>query len=187
MSDQLVLGLPDWVPGFLGARPLPVHDAERLAEVLLLARENVVRGTGGPFAAAVYDQASGARLAVAVNAVVPNRCALAHAELLALGLAQQATGCHTLAARPVVLASSSEPCAMCLGAIAWSGIVRLLYASTRADVEALGFDEGPRPSRWRQALAQRGVEVRGPLLRRAARAVLDLYAQRAGVIYNAGT
>lgn len=186
MLQQLTLSLPAWLSGYPAAQPLPADDAGRVAEVLALASENVRRGTGGPFAAAVYHEATGARLAVAVNAVLPNRCALAHAETLALGLAQQAAGTHTLAGIPALLVSSSEPCAMCLGAIAWSGIARLVYASTRGDVESLGFDEGPRTARWKQALAQRGVQVRGPLLRQEGRAVLDLYAQRGGAIYNAG-
>lgn len=186
MLQQLTLSLPAWLPGFLAARPVPTDDAGRLAEVLALAAENVRRDSGGPFAAAVYEEGTGVRLAVAVNTVVPNHCALAHAETLALGLAQQAAGTHTLAVVPVVLVSSSEPCAMCLGAIAWSGIARLVYASPRGDVEALGFDEGPRTAHWKQALAQRGVQVRGPLARGKARTVLDLYAQRAGIIYNAG-
>lgn len=184
MNTALHVAQPDWLAGWLGARALPVDDRGRLAEVIALAGEQVSRGGGGPFAAVVYDERSGERLAAAVNVVQPGACALAHAELLALGMAQQGIGHFTLAARPGVLVSSAEPCAMCLGAICWSGIARVLFSATRADVEAIGFDEGPRPPRWRRALAARGIAVGGPRQRRDGQAVLQRYRAQGGAVYN---
>ncbi|MDP2228772.1 MAG: nucleoside deaminase [Moraxellaceae bacterium] len=184
MHTTLTIALPDWLPSFLATREQPEDDAARLSEVIALSAENVARGSGGPFAAAVYDEESGERLAAAVNVVIPSHCAAAHAETLALSLAQQACATHTLAVRRCVLVTSAEPCAMCLGAICWSGVVRVLYAATRADVEATGFDEGPRPARWKAALISRGIAVTGPLQRRDAAAVLRAYVQGAGHIYN---
>lgn len=184
MKTFLQIGQPAWLPGWVAARPVPADDPGRLAEVLALAGENVARASGGPFAAAVYDEATGERLACAVNVVIPGHCSLAHAEAMALGLAQQAAGHWTLAGRPCVLVSSAEPCAMCLGALVWSGACRLLYAASRADVEAAGFDEGPRPARWRQALAGRGIRVEGPRRQVAARAVLQAYVDAGGLRYN---
>lgn len=184
MESELRVRQPEWLPGFLQGRPVPADDAQRVAEVLALAAENVGRRSGGPFAAAVYDEESGERVSCAVNVVVPEHCALAHAETLALALAQQGRGSHTLSARRCVLVASAEPCAMCVGAIAWSGVARVLYAAARADVEAIGFDEGPRPARWKAELAQRGIRVEGPRRRADARAVLAAYAGTAGLIYN---
>lgn len=184
MRTVLAIAQPSWLEGFVGARPVPAGDAARLEEVLALAGENVARGSGGPFAAAVYDELSGARLACAVNVVVASHCALAHAETLALGLAQQATDGWSLAGRPRVLVSSAEPCAMCLGAICWSGVSRLLYAATRRDVEAIGFDEGPRPARWRQALRGRGIWTDGPRARAQGQAVLAAYRAAGGLVYG---
>lgn len=184
MNTVLQIAQPAWLGGFVAARAVPSDDAGRLSEVLALAAANVAQGTGGPFAAAVYDEATGERLACAVNVVVPQRCALAHAETMALALAQQALGQFSLAGRACVLASSAEPCAMCFGALCWSGATRLLFAASRADVEAAGFDEGPRPARWRQALAARGIAVSGPLRRAAARQLLADYAAGGGRVYN---
>lgn len=186
MNTELHLVQPAWLAAFLAARPRPADDGARLDEVLALAGENVARATGGPFAAAVYDEATGERLACAVNTVVANRCALAHAETVALGLAQQAAGHWSLAGRACVLVASAEPCAMCVGAIGWSGVRRVLYAATRADVEAIGFDEGARPARWKQALAARGIRVDGPRGRRRGQAVLAAYGAAGGVVYNGG-
>lgn len=184
MNSRLQLDQPAWLPTYMAGRPPPADDRARLAEVLALAGENVARATGGPFAAAVYDEVTAERLACAVNTVEQNRCSLAHAETLALALAQQAVGRWTLAGRRCVLVSSAEPCAMCLGALVWGGASRLLYAATRSDVEAIGFDEGPRPGNWRGQLLLRGVVVDGPRQRRAGRAVLEAYAAAGGVRYN---
>jgi tRNA(Arg) A34 adenosine deaminase TadA len=178
------LSQPAWLDQWLRRPPPADDDGSRIDEVLALAHEHVEQGTGGPFAAAVYDLRSGERLSVALNTTIDSHCAAAHAELQALSLAQQRIGCHTLEAVPSVLVSSSAPCTMCLGAIAWSGVRRLVFASNRHDVEAIGFDEGPSTPRWRQELLRRGIGVRGPLRRRKGQAILTLYLERGGPIYN---
>ncbi len=183
-ATEIHLRQPDWLNEWL-QQPAPGTEQGQLREVLALAGENIRRNSGGPFAAAVYALDTGERLSAAVNTVVSNHCAAAHAELQALSLAQQTLGNHTLAAgRGCVLVSSSAPCTMCLGAIVWSGVQALVFATTRIDVEKIGFDEGPRTPRWRQQLEGRGISVRGPLLQRQGRQVLALYQERAGVIYN---
>ena len=183
-ETMIRLGQPPWLGDWL-RRPAPENsDEARIDEVLTLAREHVDRGSGGPFAAAVYDLSTGERLSAALNTTIDSHCAAAHAELQALSLAQQRIGCHTLEAIPCVLVSSSAPCTMCLGAIAWSGVRKLVFATNRKDVEAIGFDEGPATPRWRQELCRRGIEVLGPLRRRRGQAILRLYLERGGPIYN---
>jgi tRNA(Arg) A34 adenosine deaminase TadA len=178
---------PDWLRVWL-RRPSPADDDRlRLAEVIALAHENVERDLGGPFAAAVYALDGGQRLSAAVNTTLSSQCSSAHAELQALSLAQQRLGSHTLEPFPCVLVSSSAPCTMCLGAISWSGVCGLVFSTTRREVESIGFDEGPATPRWRHELSRRGVTVRGPLLRRAGRAVLARYRDLGGEIYNPHT
>lgn len=178
------LSQPDWLHDW-ARRPAPTaDDRARLLEVLALAREHVEHDGGGPFAAAVYRIDTGERLSAAVNTTIVSHCAAAHAELQALSLAQQHVGSHTLDAAPCVLVSSSAPCTMCLGAIVWSGVRRLVFSTPRQDVEAIGFDEGPATARWRQELRRRGIEVRGPLLRRQGQAILRRYLERGGPVYN---
>ena len=183
----VVFSQPDWLPGWLESRELPRDDSERMVEVLALTTETVSRGSGGPFAAIVYDERDGRRLGVAVNTVVASATALAHAETSALALAQQALGQYSLdypGGPNALLVTSSAPCTMCLGAIAWSGVRRVLFSTTREDVEAIGFDEGPVTGRWRQQLAQRGIQVLGPRRQQAGRLVLKQYAQAGGAVYN---
>lgn len=183
-ATTIRLEQPAWLRAWLQKPSPPADDIARITEVLALAREQVEQDSGGPFAAAVYRLETGERLSAAANTTIACCCAAAHAELQALSLAQQRLGCHTLEAVPCVLVSSSAPCTMCLGAIAWSGVRRLVFSTPRRDVEAIGFDEGPATPRWRHELERRGIEVRGPLRRREGQAILRRYLERGGPIYN---
>ena len=41
---------------------------------------------------------------------------------------------------------NAQMCAMCLGAVIWSGVKEVCYAATSREVEQItGFDEGPLP------------------------------------------
>jgi tRNA(Arg) A34 adenosine deaminase TadA len=190
---RLILELPAWVKdvvtGHCGepARPLPdVEDRMRL--VIALSRRSAETG-GGPFGAAVFETESHHLIVPGVNLVVPAGTSIAHAEVVALALAQRAVGSFDLAAdtaRTFELVTSTEPCAQCFGALPWSGIRQLVCAATTEDAEGIGFDEGPKPDRWVAALEERGIHVRRGVLRDEARAVLAAYAGGGGVIYNSG-
>lgn len=155
------------VPGWLLARvaELPTHlpDTDELMAVLNeFAARNVAEGTGGPFAAAVVETATGEVVSIGTNLVLSSNLSLAHAEIVALGLAQTRLGLWDLSGDGVhrTLVVNAQPCAMCGGAVVWSGIHGLDFAATGADVEALtGFDEGPVSSDWKEQLEARGISV----------------------------
>ncbi len=153
---------------------------------IALARRNLAEGTGGPFGAAVFEISDGRLLACGVNVVEASGASVAHAEILALTLAQRATAQWNLAAEGArrVLVSSAAPCAMCLGALPWSGIAALECGAATDDVEAIGFDEGDKPANWEARLRARGVEVRSDIRRAEATAVLRDYARRGGSLYQ---
>ena len=153
-----------------------------------LARQNVEHRTGGPFGAAVFEAGSGRVVGVGVNLVEASNCSIAHAEMIAIAGAQQAVGRYDLGAGGGVyeLATSTEPCAMCLGAIPWSGLRRVVCAAHGEDAAAIGFDEGAKPADWVGELRKRGIEVVRDVLRDEAQAVLQQYAKAGGLIYNAG-
>jgi tRNA(Arg) A34 adenosine deaminase TadA len=188
LQPPLVVTLPDWVAHCVRDAPAGVTDEERMRLAIELSRLNVVHDTGGPFGAAVFEQGRLRPLAVGVNRVEPLVNACAHAEIIALMGAQARIGSYTLrqpGAPARELFSSCAPCAMCLGAALWSGVTRIVCGATRADAQALGFDEGPVfDASWRY-LEARGIEVVHGVLARAACAVLDDYAARGGRIYNA--
>ena len=87
--------LPDWVAPWIANWQKPLATpAQRMHLVIGLALENVRRGTGGPFAAAVFDE-GGQLLAPGGNLVTEMGCSSAHAEMVALSLAQAARGITT--------------------------------------------------------------------------------------------
>lgn len=82
------------------------------------------------------------------------------------------------------LVTSCEPCAMCFGAVPWSGVRGLVCGARDEDARAIGFDEGPKLESWVRALEQRGIEVVRDVHRVVARRVLEDYAIAGGPIYN---
>ncbi len=188
---NIILQLPAWLNTALPpADRIFSHREERMELVIELARHNVRQGTGGPFAAAVFDLDKGRLLAPGVNLVIQEHCSVAHAELVALMLAQQMVGSHDLGAPPLPaceLVTSTEPCAMCLGALPWSGIVSLACGARDEDARAIGFDEGDKPSDWPATLQRRGIRVYRDVCAAEARAVLQEYREQGGAIYNGRT
>ncbi len=111
-----------------------------------------------------------------------------HAEIVAIMVAQKIMGTFDLGAAglpPLELVSSTEPCAMCLGAVVWSGVRRLVCGARDGDARAIGFDEGPKPDDWIAALKARGIAVRRDVGRQAAMGVLKHYVACGGLVYNA--
>ena len=158
-----------------------------MALVIRLAEENVARGYGGPFGAAVFEIGSGRVVAAGVNSVVRRQNSALHAEMLALMLAQQRVGSFTLRAvgRPAhELVTSCEPCAMCLGATLWSGVSRLVIGAERGDATAVGFDEGPVFAESYAYLAERGVQTVWGVRRAEAASLLRAYRDGGGLVYN---
>lgn len=190
----VTIALPPWCEQWLRATPRQTFatDEQKMRSVVELARENVERGTGGPFAAAVFDSSASRLVAVGVNVVVPSKTSLAHAETMALMLAQQTVGDHDLGRNSanLELFTSAQPCIQCFGSVWWSGVRRLVIAATREDVESTtGFREGPLPADWRVTLSGRKgphspITVTEGVLRAEAREVLSLYVRRGGAVYN---
>jgi tRNA(Arg) A34 adenosine deaminase TadA len=126
-----------------------------------------------PFGAILVDQ-DGNVLIEMENGYMPAHDATAHAERL---IATQA--CTTLSGdvlRHATLYSSAEPCAMCAGAIYWSGIGRLVYGLSERRLRMLtgNHPENPTldlPCREVLKRGQRPTEVIGPMLEDEAAAV----------------
>jgi tRNA(Arg) A34 adenosine deaminase TadA len=188
LMTTLTLGLPGWVSDLDPPDGL-AHLTDRMALVLEAALRNVEDGTGGPFAAAVFEKESGRLVSLGVNRVVPENSSLAHAEVLAIGLAQASLGTYDMGGpgQPrLQLVSSSQMCAMCLGAVVWSGVGEVVYSTTSGDVIAtVGFDEGPTPPDYSHQLAHRGISVVAGVMRDQGLDVLRRYVASGGVVYNA--
>jgi tRNA(Arg) A34 adenosine deaminase TadA len=73
---------------------------------------------------------------------------------------------------------------MCLGAIPWSGLRRLVCGARDEDARRLGFDEGAKPAGWIRSFQDRGIDVVRDVMRPEAREILKTYIDRGGPVYN---
>lgn len=187
-SHAFTIELPDWCRALATELPDRLPDPlDRMRLAIDLARRNVEAATGGPFGAVVSAVADGRLIAIGVNRVEPETCSSAHAEIVALSLAQAAASNWNLGdidGAPLELATSCEPCAMCLGAIPWSGVQRVVCGATKDDAEVTGFDEGERTADWIGVLNRRGIDVQTEVLRSRAARVLADYRRKGARIYN---
>ncbi len=112
-------------------------DQQFMRAAIQLSAEHMRAGHGGPFGAVIVRNDE--IIATGWNQVTSTNDPTAHAEVTAIRAAGAKlnnfilTGC--------VLYTSCEPCPMCLGAAYWSRVDRLVYAATRADAAAIGFDD----------------------------------------------
>jgi tRNA(Arg) A34 adenosine deaminase TadA len=146
----------------------PPRGADSLYLRRAIALSQSARANGRhPFGALIIAP-PGEVLAAAENrAVGPDGDATGHAELEAVRAASRRHSAEALAA--ATLYSSAEPCAMCAGAIYWSGIGRVVYGLSEERLLALtgNHPENPTlrlPCREVFARGQRAIEVIGPRL-----------------------
>ena len=101
-----------------------------------LSKESVAKG-GGPFGAVIVrdDQV----IATGSNSVTLLNDPTAHAEVSAIRAACQAVGDFNL--KGCVIYSSCEPCPMCLSAIYWAGISRIVYGASAEDAAEVNFSD----------------------------------------------
>ena len=184
------LTLPEWaIAENKKLKPTYETIEDRMREVLRFARRNTEEQTGGPFAAGVFELDTGRPVVVGVNRVMPHLCSSAHAEVVALSLAQKMLKTFDLGAANVPahqLVVNWRPCAMCYGATIWSGITSLVIAGAGSKVEDItGFDEGPLRDNWKEELEQRGISVTIGVLHEEALAGLRYFADSGHFVYNA--
>ena len=118
-------------------KPKSQKDIFFLQKAVALAEENVRTGKGGPFGAVITlnDEI----IATGTNLVTHCFDPTAHAEISAIRAACQKLNSFQL--EECTLYSSCEPCPMCLGAIYWSRLKRLVFAADKHQAERAGFDD----------------------------------------------
>jgi guanine deaminase len=109
---------------------LTPDDHIHLARAVALSREHMHAGAGGPFGSVIGEGG---------NQVTSTNDPTAHAEMVAIRRACQAVGSFSLAG--ATLYASCEPCPMCLASAYWARISRIVYANTRDQAAAIGFDD----------------------------------------------
>lgn len=114
-----------------------MSDHSFLREALSLAAEHSADGRHGPFGAVVVRD--GEVVGRGWNQVVAASDPTAHAEVMAIRDACRRLGTHDLDG--AVIYCSCEPCPMCLSAIHWARMGRVVYAASTADAVEAGFDD----------------------------------------------
>jgi tRNA(Arg) A34 adenosine deaminase TadA len=157
--------------------PRTPDDERHLVAAIELARTSR-ENRNHPFGALLVD-AEGEVVLEAENTAVAGGDRLGHAELNLVHTACQQFQPEFL--NRCTLYTSTEPCAMCAGAIYWSGIGRVVYALSSETLEAIVNDhegDATLSLRCREVFARggRSVEVEGPMLEdRASEAHRDFW------------
>lgn len=112
--------------------------ARYLQMAVELAVNNVREGKGGPFGA-VLVHGDHEKVWWGANEVTALNDPTAHAEIQVIR--EGARSLQSFSLESCTLYASCEPCPMCLGAIYWARIRAVVYAATRQDAAAAGFDD----------------------------------------------
>ncbi len=187
MSCEITL--PDWAVAENQSLPEFIPELEeRMRIVIRFSKLNFENDTGGPFAAGIFEKESGKVIIIGVNRVVPSNVSSAHAEIVALSLAQQKLGTFDLGGPEMPdyqIVVNGRPCAMCFGSIPWSGVRSVVVGASGEQIESLtGFDEGPIHPDWQSELQQRGIEVIEDVLAEEACKVFRDFGASGQPVYN---
>lgn len=142
-------------------------DAMRLA--IQKAQEGIAAGQS-PFGAVIID--ADKIIAVTHNTVWRDSDPTAHAEVNCIRRA--ASALKTIALRGCTMYSTTEPCPMCLSAIHWAKIERVVYGTSIADAAAAGFCELSVDAKRLAEMGKSPLRVESGLLREECAA---LFAQ----------
>jgi tRNA(Arg) A34 adenosine deaminase TadA len=146
------------------------QDLVFLRRAIELAREARREGRH-PFGALIVNERGETIVAARNNAVRPTGDPTQHAEMVACGEAAGLLPEAKLA--KCTLYTSTEPCAMCAGAIYWTGVGRVVFALSESGLRRYtgSHKENPTldlPCREVFARGQKQITVVGPLLEEEA-------------------
>lgn len=143
-------------------------DADFLRQAIAAAREGIAAGQS-PFGSVIVRD--GVVIAAAHNTVWRDTDPTAHAEVNNIRAASRARGAIDLS--DCTLYSTCEPCPMCLSAIHWARIHRVVYGAQIADAAAAGFSELRVPARELARMGGSSLVVEGGLLAEECRVLFD--------------
>ena len=134
-----------------------------IREAIQLSKQAVENGNE-PFGALLVED--GKVFLKAENTIFTDHDCTRHAELNLISLGSRIFSSKTIA--ECTLYTSTEPCAMCAGAIYWSGISKVVFACSDETLAKWAGKDFLTPCRDIFALGKRKIEVIGPLLEQEA-------------------
>jgi guanine deaminase len=143
-------------------------DADYMRLAIAKTREGIDAGQS-PFGSAIVR--GGEVVAVTHNTVWLTTDPTAHAEVNCVRAA--ASKLKTIFLHGCTLYSTTEPCPMCLSAIHWAKIERVVFGATIADAADAGFHELFVPAKDLAALGKSPLKVESGLLQAECAALFD--------------
>jgi tRNA(Arg) A34 adenosine deaminase TadA len=150
-------------------------DEDYLGRAILKAQEGIDAGQS-PFGAVIVR--GGAIVAEAHNTVLRDVDPTAHAEVNGIRAAASALGSIDL--HGGTLYSTCEPCPMCMAAIHWAKLDRVVFGASIADATSAGFSKLPIPASRIVELGRSPVRVDGGLLREECAALFRRWIEAGG-------
>ncbi len=149
-----------------------IDPAELMRLAIAKARQGIAAGQS-PFGCAI---ALGDRiLAVAHNVVLATTDITAHAEITALREACRTTGQLHLSG--AVVATTCEPCPMCMAGLHWARVETVYYGAVIADATGAGFNEFHVPAAELVRIGCSPVRVVPGLLAAECRELFDEFVR----------
>lgn len=147
-----------------------IDPAELMQMAIETCREGIAHGQS-PFGCAI---AIGDRvISRAHNTVVLTTDITAHAEVNAIRV-----GCKTVEnifLPEAVVATTCEPCPMCMAALHWARVGTVYYGASIADADSAGFNELQLPAAELLRIGGSSVKLVGGLLTDECRELFDLW------------
>jgi len=112
-------------------------EKQYLERAIQLAKKHSASGHNGPFGAVIVKD--GQIVGEGWNQVVSSNDPTAHAEVMAIRDACAHLGTFQL--KDCTIYCSCRPCPMCLSAIYWARMSKIIYATTSDDAARAGFDD----------------------------------------------
>ncbi|GJM42538.1 MAG: tRNA-specific adenosine deaminase [Ardenticatenaceae bacterium] len=146
------------------------NEKATMRQAIALAKEAMANGDH-PFGALLVKD--GEVVLTAVNTIHSDNDITRHAELNLVSQASRQFTPEFLAA--CTLVTSTEPCAMCAGAIYWAGISKVVFGCSAITLREIAGDEFLIPCEEIFARSPRPFTVIGPLLEEESTAVHQQY------------
>lgn len=156
-----------------------ITEAEAMQAAILAAREGIKRGEGGPFGAVIV--CNGELIAQGNNRVLALKDATCHAEIEAIRRASCLLQTHILSG--CTLYTTAEPCPMCLGAIYWSRISRLVIGVSQEVASEYGFDDAHFYREMTQKAEHRSLPTQRGVEEEACGKLFSIWKEEGGVLY----
>ena len=131
-----------------------IEDRGFMQKAIDLSIENVANG-GGPFGAVIVR--NGEIIATGTNRVTANNDPTAHAEVSAIRSA--CAKVQNFKLEGCTCYTSCEPCPMCLSALYWAGVERIVSGNTKEDAQAINFDDSFIYDEIAKPYAQRAIPI----------------------------